>query len=242
MDKILLILMFSFLSYCTLFGQTYQYDNNHQVTEIKYDNGITATIQYDGNGNRISYLVLGSVVPVKLLYFHAQKKGSEALLTWTTSQEINTDKFDVEFSKDGTIFQSFTSVPAKGISSIKTDYRTLHCCPIVGVNYYRLKMIDRDGSFKYSEIRKVVFEFINLMKLFPNPATSKSALNISFTKPFAKDATVTVYNANGAFIYSSILFKNEILIQIETQGFATGSYYVIVATGDDIYKEKFVKQ
>lgn len=233
----------SFLfSFNTAFGQTYLHDNNNQIIGLLYGNGTTITIQYDENGNRVSYNVSGGPLPVTLLSYNAQKSGEQVLLTWSTSTEINTDKFDVEYSKDGTSFSSFTTIAANGNSSTRINYSTIHCCPIEGVNFYRLKMIDKDGSFKYSEIRKVVFEFENVMTLFPNPNTQKSNLNISFKKPFFKDGRINIYNAMGALVYSSILTKGQTTKQIITGNFAAGDYSVIVEVDGVRYNDNFIKQ
>lgn len=223
-------------------GQTYKYDNSNQLTEIRYDNGNIITIQYDANGNRISYLASGGALPVTLINFNAQKSGDQTLLTWATSEETNSDKFEIEYSKDGNSFSTFTKIPAKGNSSTRTEYSTIHCCPIEGINYYRLKMVDKDGKYKYSEIRKVVFEFINVMKIYPNPSSDKSGLYISFTKPFSKNANIVIYSSNGSLIHSLVLTKGEVLSQVNTSLLTAGSYYVIATADEKTYKKEFIKQ
>jgi YD repeat-containing protein len=243
MKKTTLILWGLFTMISKALSQTYTYDNNHQVTQIKYDNGPTITIQYDANGNKTSYVVTpNSALPLQLLSFNAQKSGEQVLLTWATSQEINSDRFEVEHSVDANSFSSFVAVPARGNSTTRYDYSTIHCCPIEGVNYYRLKMIDRDGGFIYSEVRKVTFVFTNTMKVYPNPASDKSILSISFKKSFNNDANITIYNTNGALIYSSILAKGKTLTQVSIGSFAAGTYYIVTTVNGELYKEKFVKQ
>ncbi len=242
--KYIIVIVLFFIHRTSLNAQSiqYRYDNTGRLIQVIYSNQTSITYTYDNDGNRISAITASTPLPVELLIFNAQKQDAQVLLTWSTSQEINSDKFEAEFSKDGTIFQSFISVPARGTSSVRTDYNTLHCCPGVGANYYRLKMIDRDGHFKYSEIRKVIFEFINEMKLFPNPVSDKLDLKISFAKPFTKDAIITVYNSSGSQVYSSILAKGETIIQINIGAVAAGSYYIVVAVGGELYKEEFIKQ
>lgn len=224
-------------------AQTYKYDNNHQLTEIKYDNGTIITIQYDANGNRTSYTVTpGISLSLTLVSFNAQKSGQQVLLTWTTTNEINTDKFEIEHSSDGVSFVRFATVAARGSTSGSTDYSTIHCCPLEGVNYYRLKMIDKDGSFKYSPIRKVVFDGNTQMNIYPNPAGDNQIVTISFTKPFTTDATITVFTSAGSQVYIGILRRGENRTQINTVNFSTGSYFVKVKAGEVEYKREFVKQ
>lgn len=244
MKHIVIVILVFFVQTKHLNAQSiqYRYDNTGRLTQVIYSNQISVTYTYDNDGNRISAITSSVALPVELLVFTAQKQGSQVLLNWSTSQEINSDKFEVEFSKDGTFFQSFVSVPAKGNSSTKTDYSTLHCCPVVGANYYRLKMIDRDGHFKYSEIRKVEFEVINEMKLFPNPLSENVDLKIQFNKAFTKDAVIQVYNSGGIQVYTSDMPKGETNAQINIPTLPAGSYYVIVSVGSESYKEKFIKQ
>lgn len=237
-----IFITFLIFTFNNSFAQVFSYDNNHQIIEVKYDNTNIVLIQYDANGNRINYSVSGGPLPVTLLSFNAQKSGEQVLLTWATSTEINTDKFDVEYSKDGNTFSSFISVAAKGNSSTRQEYSTNHCCPVEGVNYYRLMMIDRDGSFKYSEIKKVMFEFVNVMKVFPNPNRKNLNLNISFKNSFKKDGTISIYNTIGSLVYSSNFLKGQTSKQINTRAFATGNYYIVVNVDGTIYKEIFIKE
>ncbi|MEK7228086.1 MAG: T9SS type A sorting domain-containing protein [Patescibacteria group bacterium] len=243
MKNILLISLSLVVLTNTTLAQTYKYDNNHQLTEIKYDNGFTIAIQYDANGNRTLYAVTaGGALPLTLLSFNAQKSGEQVSLTWTTTDEVNTDKFEVEHSKGGVIFSSFGTVPARGNTTGRTDYSTLHCCPVEGVNYYRLKMIDRDGSFKYSAVRKVVFEFLNEMNVYPNPSSDKEALNVSFIRAFTHDAFISVFTSTGSQIFSGIIAKGVRNFQINTERFSPGTYFVIVRVNGAEYKKEFIKQ
>lgn len=232
----------TFIFYGTISGQTYQFDSNHQLVEIKYDNGLTVNLLYDANGNRITKTTSGGPLPVTSLTFNAQKSNNQVLLTWETSQEINSDKFEVEHSKEGSFFNSFATVKAVGNSSTKTKYSTIHCCPEEGVNYYRLKLIDRDGSIKYSEIRKVVFETITVMSIYPNPTSGNPTLNIAFNQPFKYKGILCIYNSVGAKIYSSIIPKGASLSQVNTRGMASGNYNVVVIVHEETYKGTFVKQ
>ena len=244
MKYIIIIILLFFIQEKPLKAQSiqYRYDNAGRLMQVIYSNQATINYTYDDDGNRISAVTSSVALPVELLTFIAQKQNSQVLLTWSTSQEINSDKFDVEFSKDGITFQSFTSVAAKGTSWVIANYSTLHCCPTLGANYYRLKMIDRDGSFKYSGVRKILFEFINSITVFPNPAAGKEFLNISFAKPFTKDATINIYNSGGALIYSTVLSNGQILAKINIGTYSAASYYIVVTVGAEEYKEKFIKQ
>jgi len=94
----------------------------------------------------------GNSLPVKLISFSAKKEKETHLLSWESSDETNFDRYEIEHSEDGKNFHLKTTVFGKGIGS---KYHVV--LPSTGskVNYYRLKMLDHDGSFSYSSIQMV---------------------------------------------------------------------------------------
>lgn len=107
------------------------------------------------------------IVPVTMLKFTAVQKGNNSLLQWQTATEINSDHFEVERSTDGRNFIIIGTVRANGFTSSIIDYQLTDYSPEMGMNYYRLKIVDRDGLFQYSEIAIVNFK-----------STKSSSLNI----------------------------------------------------------------
>ncbi len=130
-------------------------------------------------------VVPGGVVTVGLLNFNAAPQGKSVYLDWQTSSEVNSHYFDVEFSIDGVKFNKIGNVAAVGNSTTTTSYNFLHTAPINGLNYYRLKQVDMDGSFKYSPIRTVKFGTRTEVYAMPNPTTDAVALisNVAGTVP-----------------------------------------------------------
>jgi len=127
--------------------------------------------------NSFSTFTLGNatggsnVLPVQLAAFTATRNGADVTLSWTTESELNTSHFDVERSSDGRSFDALATVNAAGTSYHRLDYHTVDRQPLSGVSYYRLRMVDNDGSFQYSDIRAVTFEeTINVvLTAYPNP-------------------------------------------------------------------------
>lgn len=136
----------------------------------------------------------GGVVTVGLLNFNAAPQGKAVSLDWQTSSEINSRNFDVEFSIDGVKFNKIGTVATVGNSTTPTSYSFLHTTPINGLNYYRLKQVDQDGSFKYSVIRTVKFGTRTAVYPMPNPTTDGVAL-ISNVAGTVK--SVMVYSMDG---------------------------------------------
>ena len=140
-------------------------------------------------------VIPGSPVPIQLLNFTATKQAAgTVLLNWQTTSEINSKSFDVQYSKDGTQWQTLGTVAAAGTSSTQKSYSFVHNTPANGINYYQLKQIDLDANFKMSLVRTVTFSTGGGVKVLPNPVvdrvyvTTTSSINLE---------SVIVYSAEG---------------------------------------------
>lgn len=110
-----------------------------------------------------------SVLPVTGLNYTASKAGNTTLMSWSTSFESNTDRFDVLRSNDGLHFSKIGTVAAAGNSAEKRNYSFADVNPMAGDNYYRLQQFDLDGKSVFTEIKHLLYNF-QLMELSPNPA------------------------------------------------------------------------
>jgi len=113
----------------------------------------------------------GGTLPVELVYFNGKTKSSTIVLNWATSSEENFDYFEVERSADAIEFNSLRRIFSKGGFDKITNYQFIDESPLEGVNYYRLKSIDYDGSFEYHPIISVNYEglFSRALLVYPNP-------------------------------------------------------------------------
>ncbi len=113
------------------------------------------------------------VLPVTLMSFVVFKQeGATTLLKWTTTFETQSDRFEIEHSKDAKAWLKIGSVPAMGESEKLLTYSFLDNTSRRSANLYRLKMIDKDASFSYSAIRSLIFDNDDLtFSFYPNPAT-----------------------------------------------------------------------
>lgn len=137
-----------------------------------------------------------SVLPVTLISFDAQKHENAVKLSWKTSSETNSDFFEIQRSRNGKEWQPLGRVTSAGESKGQVSYDFTDGNPVEGNNYYRLKMVDRDGTFAFSQVRKVSWAGGGLA-VFPNPATDRLEMEV---KDWAKVAKVRVLNAGGAVV------------------------------------------
>ncbi|MCB9032398.1 MAG: S8 family peptidase [Chitinophagales bacterium] len=112
-----------------------------------------------------------AVLPIELLAFNVVLVDNHQVeIDWSTATEINNDYFIVEESTDAQHWTSLTTVNGQGNSSEISSYTTFDSQLTNGYNYYRLKQVDVDGSFTYSDIQYVVVENNNsIIAVYPNP-------------------------------------------------------------------------
>jgi len=127
----------------------------------------------------------GATLPVKLLSFTGAYKNNTTYLNWVTENQVNFSYYDIERSEDGTNFSSIGLQAATGNSSSKENYQhndDLSSFSASSTFYYRLKMIDTDGQFKYSNvilIRKDVKGMTDIV-IIPNPVVKGNTVTLRF--------------------------------------------------------------
>jgi hypothetical protein len=164
-------------------------------------------------------------LPVELVYFKASKQGNDAYLKWITLSELNNDYFVVEHSVDAINFVEIGRVDGNGTSNTRHDYTYKHTTPPSGVNYYRLKQIDYDGKFKYSNIEFINFEMDNQLKVFPNPT---NALIFVSSIPEGS-ANINIYDMSGKLMYNkSFDYVYDEDFTIDISKFSKGEYILLV--------------
>jgi hypothetical protein len=173
----------------------------------------------------------GAPLPVTLVRFEAKADEKTALLTWSTTAESNSDRFEVERSLNGKQWEKIGAVNAQGESAGKIDYTFSDLTPAGADNYYRLKMIDKDLTFTYSGIRSVSFDSPLSLALYPNPVQDVLTLQTDHSKV----KTVTVTNLSGRKVYSAGTAK-----PIDVKRLPNGVYVVSVTYTDNTVKSQKV--
>jgi len=123
----------------------------------------------------LTNLSWSSIVPVQLMYFRGKAEADRVRLSWATALEINSSHFNVERSTDLKEFATIGKISSAGDSRQQINYSFLDEAPLPGVNYYRLKQIDKDGTSDYSKIIAVspqtdASQFV----IYPNPSDGGS--------------------------------------------------------------------
>ncbi|ACT93627.1 hypothetical protein Dfer_2409 [Dyadobacter fermentans DSM 18053] len=164
-------------------------------------------------------------LPVKLTKFEAVKQEGNASLTWATSEETNSDRFEVQRSADGKAWATIETVQSAGESTTIRTYEAVDRSPMNGENLYRLKMIDNDGSTAFSSVKGLRFEIASAM-VYPNPVVD--FLHLS-DKNWEKVSEVSIHDNTGRRMYFS---GNEPESKIDVRPFTPGIYTVRIKNAD----------
>ena len=209
----------------------------------------------DTDGNFVTWTATGQatyinngcsqiVTPVTLQNFTATPKGQDVLLNWSTASEINAAYFIIERSANDAQFQAIGTVQAVGNSSHLNAYNITDNQLEAGVYLYRLKMVDADGSFKYSNVVKVNFSASDfaIANLYPQPVNN--VLNVTLSSIKAGKFQVSVFDIAGKLLLqqSNTVIRGMNLLQVNTANLSQGSYVLrIVANDGKIITSRFSK-
>ncbi len=179
-----------------------------------------------------------NALPVKLLYFTAIADGNKVRLNWEAANEQDTRTYVLEKSLNSTSFSTLLSVASRQLS--QSAYVDFDYNPVTGWNYYRLKIIDKSGSYFYSPIRPVKFEKGREdVKIFPVPANT--VLNIQLPTSYVNQTNLLVYSIDGKFIASRRPQANMVVLNVAP--LAAGTYIIqIQKTNGEKETYRFVKQ
>jgi hypothetical protein len=174
-----------------------------------------------------SGVVAGNSLPVVLSEFSVDLRNNQTELSWITDQESNSSHFEIERSADGTNWTKITSIAAKGNSSVQSKYAFTDRSPVSGINYYRLKMVDMDNSFDYSEVKSVRAAFTANMKVYPNPASN--FVHVSLT---ANASVVRLLNTAGQVLQDRKLVGDAATTSFDISSYTAGTYMIQVLGTD----------
>lgn len=215
------------------------------TTFMAYQNGFYA--EFEANGLSEFWIVskITGPLPITLTNFTATPQQNYIRLNWQTSQEKNSSRFEIERKIDDINFSKIETVDAsKNTTSLQTySFIDKDIAGINGNIYYRLKMVDNDGSFEYSETKAVKLDFISPLevKIYPNPAVN--TLTIELIKEQSGSINYVISNSIGAV---ELKGKYEHSNVKSHQGFdisslTTGIYFIKIV-GIDFQKTlKFIK-
>ncbi|HNE85867.1 MAG TPA: T9SS type A sorting domain-containing protein, partial [Chitinophagales bacterium] len=234
----------------TNFNQTYILPGcTNYIVQIIGDNN-TASCASSGQILFVRGNTPTTVLPIELLSFTGYNDGDVNVLNWVTASERNSAKFEIEKSYDASTFEYIGEVPAAGNSIIELGYNFNDPNPQFGDNYYRLKMIDSDGTFKYSEIINIKVREDNMavqdgiIKIYPNP--TNGYLNIQYQSSRDNNIDLQIFDMLGKNMLSKTehVTRGMNIIQVNAFSFAKAMYVLklIDQFNGNEHQAKFIKE
>ncbi|MFT6138526.1 MAG: hypothetical protein ACJA0U_001277 [Salibacteraceae bacterium] len=186
-----------------------------------------------GTNDNLCDATIPIILPIELIDFSAESKGSYVELNWITASEINNDYFNVERSIDGVNYRSISTVSSYGNSTQTSNYSIIDDSPLLGLSYYRLKQTDYDGETSYSDIEAVSFNRTKSLslKIYPNPASSQITIDSE-----SAIESIDIFN-----IYGSLV-QTETASTFSVESLANGTYIVNIKTKNEIVRSHFIKE
>jgi hypothetical protein len=184
-----------------------------------------------------------SNLPVTLTSFNGRYSNGVSTLDWQTSQEFNSDHFDLLKSADGLNFTVVTTIKSAGSSNLTTNYSYEDYTPNNGSYvYYRLKQVDVNGKYSYSSIVKLALGVNTSVVVYPNPFSNDFTVSFSATKTAA--ATLKLLNSTGQLVFSKTISvnkgNNSILVN-SLPSIKPGIYYMSISNEELNFNSKLQK-
>ncbi len=191
-----------------------------------------------------------SPLSVDLINFTGYPQGDKVLLEWQTASEINNEKFEIEISSTGIDFQTIGEVAGNGTTAQVNNYVFTVDDPFAGANYFRLKQIDFDGQFEYSEVVTVNFNisglFFNNNKeriggIYPNPS-KPGFVYLDFHGLKTKTVYYSVFDLRGKLIAAGAPLgtSSEHTLQFDFKFLEKGVYIVKIEAEGDLIARKLI--
>ena len=198
-------------------GKLYFENGNLQIVPT----GAAATVSIPVSIIRkITFASSASTLPLRMINFAISNEKSQVTLSWKTENEVNTSHFDIERSTDGNNYESIGQVASLHVLA-GGNYTFADQFPKTGVGYYRLKQVDADGKYEYSNVLTVKRTKSDIITLLPNPATDYFKIN----SPTTERLHVQIHSSDGRLMIAGIYTTGE---QIAIGRLKPGMYTVIV--------------
>lgn len=221
------------------------------IIEGSFYNGTAWTTTGSGNGtatvNTTTSATNGAftgfdlgALPVQWISFGLSLFNEDGVqVDWTTGDAINLQSYEVERSLNGKDFERIHIEMPKQENTKTIDYNFLDRGPATGLNYYRIKQIDLDGAFTYSDVKSITVDRDHrIFGVFPNPASQ--LIKIQLDSNFPATNRLKIYDNMGKLVYE-VPFENT--TQLDISNYAAGVYFAKLYDGSDtlVATRKWVK-
>jgi hypothetical protein len=182
---------------------------------------------------------LAAALPIELLDFSAKSNQSEVELNWSTASELNNDYMEIERAIDGVQFEVLGRVIGAGTSTEINHYDLTDFNPNQGVNFYRLKQVDFDGTVTYSNTLSVEFgDASKNFVVYPNPGKHGDQLTIA--GEITPNTKIELVDQTGKVVYEQQFYRSEDHVLLNLSSVQAGLYSIRLIQGQRVQVRKLI--
>lgn len=184
-------------------------------------------------------------LPVELINFNVIDNNGLIELAWETASEIDNDYFEIQKSNDGVVWNEVGIIVGAGNSQTNIEYEYYDKDGCEGTCLYRLKQVDFDGTFKYSDVAIIEGkqEIAKIYNIYPNPVTTE--LNVELKSNTYAPYSLTIYTVTGREMYNANVIFGEGInkFKVATDNFPQGMFLLVLTDnkGEQTTKISFSK-
>lgn len=195
-------------------------------------------------GSAFNTVSVSTVLPVKLISFKGGLNNNNVKLDWITGEEVNTTLFEIEKKNENGEYEKIGTMNAAGNSSQSLSYSFVDKKIQSVKNYYRLKMIDQDGKFEYSNVVSIYTgeKVSGIQPAYPNPFTDNVIIPVSMHND--SKVFISIYDFGGRIVKSETRFcpTGDASIRInELSCLSAGNYILKISTAEETVEQKLIK-
>jgi hypothetical protein len=179
-----------------------------------------------------------SLLPIKLKSFNSTYKNNAVTLNWQSIYENNFDFYQLEKSTDASQFTTIATIKGKSINGNAADYSFTDASIVKDKQYYRLKMVNKDGSFTYSQVIASSSKSSLEISLYPNPVNN---LLIVTHPQLSESGTLQIFNQEGKLVKSSNTQIGAAQTSVDVESLNKGFYVLHFMANGNTSVLKFVK-
>ncbi len=197
----------------------------------------------NGGQNRISIATSVTLLPVSLKTFEGKKNNNAIALNWITALETNTAYYVVERSVNGSDFTVLQQVSVTANDRADKTYRFTDESPADGMNYYRLKMVDKDLSYTYSPVIRIAFQATAAIDIYPAVLANGQAFLLK-VHGAVKNMNVDMYDMSGKKLQAlktiSLINAGQTVTLRPGNYLSKGAYILLCSSGGNIMKKQVI--
>jgi len=199
--------------------------------------------------NRFTFGSTDAPLPIELIDWTVKwldNNKTRSILNWTTASEINSAHFEIQHTKDLSSWVIIGSIQASGNSSSTVNYEYIDNNPYSSITYYRLKQVDYDGSFTYSNILALTKDntVIEIINIYPNPVENTVFFEVLSTQNTNVNTYIIDPLGKAIFTRKAQVVVGKNLFYINIRHFASGTYIlkVVTDTGNHKTSKQLIKK